>query len=75
MARRLTLEGAEVVGVYEAKPAPSGLLRNIVQCLHDFDIPLHVGHTVTRVFGADRLSAVEISRVDEAMCPIPARRR
>ncbi len=70
MARRLTLEGAEVVGVYEAKPTPSGLTRNIAQCLDDFDIPLHVSHTVTRVFGDSRLEAVEISKVDETMRPI-----
>ena len=70
MARRLTLEGAEVVGVYEAKPTPSGLERNIVQCLDDFDIPLMLSHTVTRVFGHDRLTAVEISQVDENMRPV-----
>lgn len=70
MARRLTLEGAEVLGVYEAKPTPSGLTRNIAQCLDDFDIPLHVSHTVTRVFGDSRLEAVEISEVDENMQPI-----
>lgn len=71
MARRLTLEGAKVLGVYEAKPVPSGLTRNIHQCLHDFDIPLYLSHTVTRVFGQDRLTAVEISQVDEQMRPIP----
>lgn len=70
MARRLTLEGAEVLGVYEAKATPSGLTRNIAQCLDDFDIPLHVSHTVTRVFGDSRLTAVEISQVDEKMRPI-----
>lgn len=70
MARRLTLEGAEVVGVYEAKPTPSGLTRNIHQCLNDYNIPLHLSHTVTRVFGEDRLTAVEVSAVDERMCPI-----
>jgi len=70
MARRLTLEGAEVVGVYEAKSTPSGLTRNIAQCLDDFDIPLHVSQTVTRVFGESRLTAVEISQVDEKMSPI-----
>ena len=70
MARRLTLEGAEVVGVYEAKPTPSGLTRNIHQCLHDYNIPLYLSHTVTRVFGADRLTAVEISEVDDKMNPI-----
>jgi thioredoxin reductase len=70
MARRLTLEGAEVLGVYEAKPAPSGLLRNIYQCLEDFNIPLHTSKTVTRVFGSDRLEAVEITDVDDKMNPI-----
>lgn len=71
MARRLTLEGARVLGVYEAKSTPSGLTRNIHQCLHDYNIPLHLSHTITRVFGQDRLSAVEISQVDEKMRPIP----
>lgn len=71
MARRLTLEGAKVCGVYEVKPTPSGLTRNLVQCLDDFDIPLYLSHTVTRVFGHDRLTAVEISKVDEQMKPIP----
>ncbi len=71
MARRLTLEGAEVIGVYEAKSTPSGLTRNIHQCLHDYHIPLYLSHTVTRVFGVDRLEQVEISKVDETMTPIP----
>lgn len=71
MARRLTLEGAEVLGVYEVKSTPSGLTRNIHQCLNDFDIPLHLSHTVTRVFGEDRLTAVEVARVDDKMQPIP----
>ena len=70
MARRLTLEGAKVVGVYEAKDSPSGLTRNIMQCLNDFDIPLHLSTTVTRVFGNSRLEAVEISKVDSQMRPI-----
>ena len=70
MARRLTLEGAEVLGVYEAKSIPSGLMRNISQCLNDFNIPLYTSHTVTRVFGDARLSAVEIAEVDEKMTPI-----
>ena len=70
MARRLTLEGAEVLGVYEAKPTPSGLTRNIHQCLNDYGIPLHLSHTVTRVFGTGRLTAVEISQVDDKMKPI-----
>ena len=70
MARRLTLEGATVVGVYEAKPTPSGLTRNISQCLWDFDIPLYTGKTVTRVLGDARLTAVEIASVDRCLCPI-----
>jgi len=70
MARRLTLEGAKVLGVYEAKSEPGGLLRNVVQCLYDFEIPLHLNHTVTRVFGTERLRAVEVCRVDEEMRPI-----
>lgn len=70
MARRLTLEGAKVIGVYEAKSTPSGLTRNIHQCLNDFDIPLYLSHTVTRVYGVDRLEGVEISKVDEKMQPI-----
>lgn len=70
MARRLTLEGAEVLGVYEINPTPSGLTRNIHQCLHDYDIPLYLSHTVTRVFGKDRLTAVEVSEVDENLKPI-----
>jgi len=71
MARRLTLEGAEVIGVFEAKKTPGGLLRNVVQCLHDYDIPLHLGQTVTRVYGTERLKAVEICRVDDNLDPIP----
>jgi thioredoxin reductase len=71
MARRITLEGGHVIGVYEAKSTPSGLARNIAQCLTDFAIPLHLSQTVTRVYGIDRLEAVEISSVDEKMAPIP----
>ena len=75
MARRLTLEGAKVEGVYEVKPTPSGLTRNIHQCLHDFDIPLYLSHTVTRVFGKDRLEGVEVAKVDEKMRPIEGTQR
>ena len=67
MARRLTLEGASVCGVYEVKPTPSGLDRNLVQCLEDYQIPLHLSHTVTRVFGDERLTGVEVAMVDESM--------
>ncbi len=71
MARRLTLEGAKVLGVYEAKPEPSGLSRNIYQCLVDFDIPLHLSRTVTQVHGRERLRGVTVCAVDEKMQPIP----
>lgn len=70
MARRLTLEGAKVVGVYEAKSTPSGLSRNIQQCLYDFDIPLYLSKTVTKVFGHKRVEKVEIMSVDDRMNPI-----
>lgn len=71
MARRLKLEGSEVVGVYEIKNTPSGLSRNIAQCLEDYNIPLHLSKTVTRVVGEDRVCGVEISDVDENMKPRP----
>ena len=71
MARRLTLEGAEVLGVYEINPTPSGLTRNIHQCLIDYNIPLHLSHTVTRVFGKDRVEGVEVCAVDDSFRPIP----
>lgn len=70
MARRLTLEGAEVLGVFEAKSTPSGLSRNIAQCLDDFGIQLHLSRTVTRIFGDDRVEAVETAAVDEKMRPV-----
>lgn len=70
MARRLTLEGATVLGVYEVMPHPSGLTRNLHQCLNDYHIPLFLSHTVTRVFGEDRLTGVEIAQVDEQLHPI-----
>lgn len=75
MARRLTLEGAKVEGVYEVKPTPSGLTRNIHQCLYDFDIPLYLSHTVTKVFGKDRLEGVEVAKVDDKMRPIEGTQR
>lgn len=67
MARRITLEGGKVLGVYEAKPTPSGLARNIAQCLDDFNIPLHLSTTVTKVFGQNHLNELEIAKVDERM--------
>lgn len=71
MARRLTLEGAHVIGVYEILPYPSGLRRNIQQCLDDFGIPIYLSHTVTDIHGKSRLSAVTISEVDESRNSIP----
>ena len=70
MARRLTLEGANVKGVYEIMPTPSGLTRNIHQCLKDFNIPLHLSTTVTRCIGDPNLEAVEVCKVDEKLKPI-----
>ncbi|WP_448535431.1 FAD-dependent oxidoreductase [Pseudothermotoga sp.] len=64
MARRLTIEGANVTGVYEIKPEPAGLLRNVSQCLHDFNIPLYLSHTVSKVFGKNRVEKVEVVKVD-----------
>ena len=61
MARRLTWSGIPVKAVVEIRPFPSGLTRNIVQCLNDFKIPLYLGHTVSRINGADRVESVEIS--------------
>jgi NADPH-dependent 2,4-dienoyl-CoA reductase/sulfur reductase-like enzyme len=70
MARRLTLEGARVIGVYEIMGYPGGLKRNIVQCLNDFDIPLHLSHTVTEIRGKERLQGVIISKVDNDLHPV-----
>ncbi len=69
MARRLMLEGAEVVGVFELMPHANGLTRNVVQCLHDFDIPLHLSTTVVRIHGHDRVDKVSVAPVDEALRP------
>ncbi len=71
MARRMTLEGAHVQAVFELMPYPSGLPRNIVQCLEDYHIPLYLSHTVTEIHGRDRLTGVTISQVDENRRPIP----
>ena len=75
MARRLTLEGAEVEGCYEVLPHPSGLTRNIVQCLHDYRIPLHLNHTVTEILGRKRVEGVVVHQVDDARRPLPDTRR
>jgi NADPH-dependent 2,4-dienoyl-CoA reductase/sulfur reductase-like enzyme len=65
MARRMTLEGANVLGVAELMPFSNGLTRNVVQCLNDFDIPLYLSHTVTDVVGKESLEAITIQEVDK----------
>lgn len=75
MARRCTLEGISVEGVYELMPYANGLRRNVKNCLDDFGIPLHLSTTVTRVIGHDRVEAVEVSQVDESLAPIPGTER
>lgn len=75
MARRCTLEGISVEGVYELMPYANGLRRNVKNCLDDFGIPLHLSTTVTRVIGRDSVEAVEVSQVDEHLVPIPGTER
>ena len=75
MARRCTLEGISVEGVYELMPYANGLRRNVKNCLDDFGIPLHLSTTVTRVIGHDRVEAVEVSQVDENLAPIAGTER
>lgn len=75
MARRCTLEGISVEGVYELMPYANGLRRNVKNCLDDFGIPLHLSTTVTRVIGHDRVEAVEVSQVNERLAPIPGTER
>ena len=71
MARRMTLQGAKVLACVELMPFSSGLNRNIVQCLNDFDIPLYLSHTVVDIQGRDRLTGVTVARVDERRQPVP----
>lgn len=71
MARRMTLEGAKVLAVAELMPYSGGLNRNIVQCLHDYDIPLYLSHTLLNIKGKDRVEGVTIAKVDENKMPIP----
>ena len=71
MARRMSLEGAKVLGVAELMPYSNGLPRNMKQCLDDFGIPLYLSHTVTDVYGEDRLEKIELAKVDENRNPIP----
>jgi len=71
MARRLTLEGARVEGVFELKHEVSGLTRNVVQCLRDYAIPLHLGATITRIHGRERVKGVTAVQVDKHLHPLP----
>ncbi|MBR6728596.1 MAG: FAD-dependent oxidoreductase [Clostridia bacterium] len=71
MARRMTLEGAKVKAVCELMPYSGGLARNIEQCLHDFNIPLKLSHTVVKIHGKERLTGVTIAKVDAGRKPIP----
>ena len=71
MARRMTLEGAKVLACVEVMPYSGGLTRNIVQCLHDYNIPLYLSHTVTKIEGEGRLTGVTVQKVDENRAPVP----
>ncbi len=71
MARRMTLQGAKVLACVELMPFSSGLNRNIVQCLNDYDIPLYLSHTVVDIEGNERLTGVTVAKVDENRRPIP----
>ena len=71
MARRMTLQGAKVLACVEIMPYSSGLNRNIVQCLNDYDIPLYLSHTITDIRGRERLESVTVSAVDENRKPVP----
>ena len=75
MARRMTLEGAEVKAVCELMPYSGGLARNIEQCLNDFGIPLMLSHTVVEIHGGDRVTGVTIAKVDERRKPIAETRQ
>ena len=71
MARRMTLQGAKVLACVELMPYSSGLNRNIVQCLQDYNIPLYLSHTVTDIRGRERLTGVTVAKVDENRKPVP----
>jgi len=71
MARRLTLEGAKVIAVLARKPYPGGLMRNVAQCLYDYDIPLLLRHTIVEIVGKDRVTGVLVAETDQNSRPIP----
>ena len=75
MARRMTFSGAKVEAVVELMPYSSGLKRNVVQCLHDYDIPLLLSHTVTAIRGKERVTGVTVNQVDANLRPIPGTER
>ncbi|MGA2385941.1 MAG: FAD-dependent oxidoreductase [Candidatus Bathyarchaeia archaeon] len=75
MARRFSLEGAEVEGVYEIMPVPGGLTRNLVQCLQDYEIPLHLSQTIVDIKGKERVEGVTVAKVDSKMKPIQGTER
>lgn len=75
MARRFTLEGADVEGVYEILPHPGGLTRNVVQCLQDYNIPLHLSHTIISIKGKKRVEGVTVAKVDSQWKPIKGTER
>lgn len=73
MARRLVLEGCNVKGVFELMPFSTGLLRNISQCLEDFEIPLYLSHTVTKIYGNKRVESINVAAVDKNLKPVEAK--
>lgn len=75
MARRLTLEGAKVLGVFEIQSVPGGLRRNQLQCLEDYDIPLYLNHTITQIHGKARINGVTVAQVDGNRQPIAGTER
>lgn len=75
MARRITLEGGKVEGVFELLPYASGLPRNIQQCLNDYGIPLHLSTTATMIHGKDRVTGVSVAQMDENRSPVPGTER
>lgn len=71
MARRITLEGAEVKAVIEIQKESKGLIRNVVQCLYDFSIPLYLSHKISRIYGKDRVEKVDVVSVDDKFNEVP----
>jgi thioredoxin reductase len=72
MARRFTLEGAKVKAVIEIQDKSRGLVRNVAQCIEDFDIPIYFNHKISRIYGKDRVEKVSVLKVDEKFSEIPS---